>query len=215
MWRHEFCPDPGISDLARHRIPDRAGRTAHLPGRFARALLTMVTIGACAVAGIVVVAAIATRLPGPGRYTIFGHPVMTVLSGSMTPVIRAGDLIVDDPVTAAQARHLHAGQIASFRLAPGSQTVITHRIASVVTVRGAVLYRTRGDANNGPDGELRPSADVAGIFRFDVPRGGYVLTALHRGHVLSLLAASLALWFLAGMLWRRARHGDQGKEALP
>jgi signal peptidase len=140
---------------------------------------------------------------------------MIVLSGSMTPVIRTGDLIVDDPVTAVRARHLHAGQIASFRLAAGSRTVITHRIVGVVTARGAVRYRTKGDANNGPDSEPRPPADVAGVFRFDVPRGGYVLMALHRGQVLSLLAASLALWFLARLLYRRARHGDQRQEAMP
>ena len=57
------------------------------------------------------VIAVATHISRDGGYTAFGHPVMTVLSGSMAPVIRTGDLIVDNPVTPAQASTLQPGQI--------------------------------------------------------------------------------------------------------
>ena len=174
-------------------------------GRMASAAGT-VLLSVAAVLAIVI--AIATHLSRTGEYTAFGHPVMTVLSGSMTPVIRTGDLIVDSPVTPAQASSLRPGQIISVREAPGSQSVITHRIVAVKMAHGTVSYVTTGDANNAPDSTLRPASDVVGVFRFAGPRGGYVLAALHRRMVLGLLLASPLLLLLAGPLFQLARRMD-------
>jgi signal peptidase I len=154
------------------------------------------------------VIAIATHFSRDGTYTAFGHPVMTVLSGSMTPVIRTGDLIVDNPVTPAQASSLRPGQIISVREAPGSHKLITHRIVAVQVAHGIVSYVTKGDANNAPDGTPRPASEVVGVFRFAIPRGGYVLAALHRPLVLGLLLASPLLLLLAGPLFQFARRMD-------
>jgi signal peptidase len=178
--------------------------------RLAGAVVTAaVTVLVAMAAVLAIVMAVATHFARDGQYTAFGHPVMTVLSGSMTPVIRTGDLIVDNPVTAAQARNLHAGQIISVREAPRSQVIITHRIVAVKVAHGAVSYVTKGDANNAPDTPLRPASDVVGVFRFAIPRGGYILSALHRPLVLGLLLASPVLWFLAGPLFRLARSMDE------
>lgn len=160
-------------------------------------LSTVAVAGLCVVAVLAVVAAIATRLSPRGQDTAFGHPVMTVMSGSMAPVIGTGDLIVDNPVSATQASHLRVGQIISFRAAPGSRRVFTHRIVAVRVSRGQVSYVTKGDANNAADVSARPASDVIGVFSFAIPRGGYVLTAWHRPLVLGLLLASFALWMLA------------------
>jgi signal peptidase len=175
---------------------------------FTGALSTIGVVLVCVLASLAIVLAVASRLSPRGQYVVFGHPVMTVLSGSMTPVIRTGDLIVDNPVTAAQARQLHVGQIISVRQTPYSHSVITHRIIAVEVHSGVVDYVTKGDANNAPDTTLRPSSDVIGVFRFDVPRGGYILAALHRPLVLGLLLASPVLWFLAGPFYRLARRMD-------
>ena len=121
-------------------------------------LSVLSALGAVLVSMLAVVAviiAVATHLPARGQYTAFGHPVLTVLSGSMTPVIRTGDLIVDDAVTPAKARQLRVGQIASFRAGPGSPVIITHRIVARTVVLGVVEYQTKGDANNAPDIGLR------------------------------------------------------------
>jgi signal peptidase I len=159
-------------------------------------------------AAATIVVAVASHLSPAGQYTMFGHPVMTVLSGSMTPVIRTGDLIVDNPVTATQAEHLQVGQVVSFREAPGSTTIITHRIIAVQDQNGQVSYVTKGDANNAADSPARPAADVVGVFSHDIPRGGYLLADMHRPLVLGLLAASIALFFLAGPLFRAARQPE-------
>jgi hypothetical protein len=71
-----------------------------------RALSTTVTVLVSIVAVLAIVLAVATRTSVNGQFAAFGHPVMSMLSGSMTGVINTGDLIVDDPVTPAQAQHL-------------------------------------------------------------------------------------------------------------
>jgi signal peptidase len=194
------------------------GRTVtHAPTakRFVvRGISTTATILAAIIASLAIIAAIATHFSPRGQYVMFGHPVMSVLSGSMSPVIRTGDLIVDDPVTAAQAEHLQVGQIVSFREAPGSTSVITHRIVAVQVHDGMVSYVTKGDANNAADTPARPASDVVGVFSSDIPRGGYILSALHRPVVLGSLIASLVLGFLAGPLFRFARQ-QSGNNALP
>ena len=183
--------------------------------RAGRAVSSVITVLVSMVAALAVVITIATHFSRDGQYTAFGHPVMSVLSGSMTPVIRTGDLIVDNPVTAAQARNLHVGQIISVREAPGSQAIITHRIVAVKVSHETVSYVTKGDANNAPDTPLRPASDVIGVFRFAIPRGGYVLAALHRPLVLDLLLASPVLWFLAGPLFQLARRLDEPEDENP
>ncbi len=195
-------PGPAGPAHRRARRQPRAGRM------FLRALSATAAVMVSLFAALMILVAVASHLSPNGQFTVFGHPVMTVLSGSMSPVIRTGDLIVDDPVTAAQAGHLRAGQIVSFREAPGSTTVITHRIIAVQDRGGQVAYVTKGDANNAPDSPARPAADVAGVFSHDIPRGGYLLADLHRPLVLGLLAASVALFFLAGPLLRYARQPE-------
>jgi len=169
---------------------------------------TIVTVLAVIVASIALVLAVATHFSPRGQYRVFGHPVMIVLSGSMTPVIRTGDLVVDDSVTAVQARNLHVGQIISVRDTPGSQTIITHRIVGVLHTGEHVSYITKGDANQSADATPRPASDVVGVFSEVVPRGGYILNALHEPLVLGLLLASPILWFLAGLFFQWAREMD-------
>ena len=171
-------------------------------------LSTIVTVLVVMVAAVAVVIAVATHFSTDGNYTVFGHPVKVVLSGSMTPVIKTGDLIVDNPVSASDAEHLRVGQIASFRDTPGSQTIITHRIIAVRATGAQISYITKGDANQSADSVPRPASDVVGVFDFAIPRGGYILNALHTPLVLGLLLASPILWFLAGPLFAYARKLD-------
>jgi signal peptidase len=160
-----------------------------------------VTILISLVAVLTVAIAIGSRTSADGQRVVFGQPVMTIISGSMTPTIAVGDIVVDAPVTAAQASHFHVGQIISFRATPGSPEIITHRIVAVRVQDGAVSYITKGDANNSADSTPRPASDVIGLYRFPIPRGGYVLVAMHTPRVIVMLLASALLWIVAGLLF--------------
>ncbi len=170
---------------------------------------TLFAVVAVMVAAVVMVVAVGTRLSAKEQYTAFGHPVLVVLSGSMSPVINTGDLIVDNGVSADSATKLHAGQIITFYDQPGSRLVFTHRIVRVVHQRGRVLYETKGDANNAPDGTLRPASSVIGTYAGRMPRGGYFLRNLHRPTVLGLLLLSPLLWLVAAPLLEWAREEDE------
>jgi signal peptidase len=193
-----------------------AGRRTRSPWRWClRALSLTATVLVAIAVTLTIVAAIAIQLSDQAQYTVFGHPVLTVLSGSMSPVIRTGDLIIDSPVTARQAWRLHAGQIISFRSAPGSMVIITHRIVGRTVIHGKVDYLTKGDANNSADTILRPAGDVIGVFRQAISRGGYILNALHRPIVPGMLLLSVLLWTIAGPLYRWAKALDNHRINQP
>ena len=182
---------------ARPKTSRRGGR------RTVRAVSTVVTVLVSMVAALAIVLAVAGRMSG-GQAMVFGHPVMSMISGSMTGTINTGDLFVDDQLTAAQAGQLHPGQVITFREQPGSTTLITHRIVAVETIGGAVNYLTKGDANNAADAMPRPASDVVGLYRFSIPRGAYVLAALRQPKVIGMLLGSVVLFFLAGSLFSAA-----------
>jgi signal peptidase I len=162
------------------------------------------------VALLSIVVALSTHLAPNGQLGIFGHPVMSVISGSMAPEINTGDLVIDKKLTVEQAAHLHKGQVISFRADVGSHQIFTHRIVSVETgAHGTVGYVTKGDANDSRDEVIRPSTNVVGLYQAKIPAGGYILSALHRPLVLWLILAAPVLWLLSEPLWKWARQAEQ------
>lgn len=187
------------------------------PWRIARGIAsTAVGIMFGALALLAVVVAVSSHLSPAGQLRIAGHPVMSVLSGSMAPIIDTGDLIVDDKLTPLQAASLRPGQIISFRPAADRPQIFTHRIVAVeVAPDGSVAYLTKGDANDSRDDRATPSTNIVGLYHSRVPAGGYVLAALHRPQVLGLLLASPLLWLLSGSLWSWARDTDEPTVLAP
>lgn len=195
-----------------------AWRTVRSVGAWVLTIL-LLFVFACAIALAVMV-----RTPPNGGEccTVLGHPVMSVLSGSMSPVIQTGDMIVDRAVTPAQAANLEVGTIISFKVIgqQGQTLIFTHRIVGIVrNTDGTVAeYKTKGDANQGLDqanGWPSPQA-VVGVYDFRIPRGGYILGDLHKPVVLALLFAAPVLWFVSSWLFRKAREieEDGGSRAV-
>jgi signal peptidase len=121
---------------------------------------------------------VATR-PGPdGVGRLAGHPVLTIVSGSMSPAFDTGDAAVDR-VVASETTTLHSGDVITFR-APAadgatSSVLITHRITAVIrSAGGATLYATRGDHNQTDDPAPVPASNVVAVYQFHVPVAGCV-----------------------------------------
>lgn len=190
------------------RTPGTAGSGSR---RLRRALGTTAAAVAVLVAVLLLVGSIAMRLSPGGRYAVLGHPVLVVLSGSMTGTIDTGDLIVGNPIDPAAARRLRAGQVITFHDAPGSSMVVTHRILRVVHRNGAVLYETKGDANQTADLALRPASTVFATYAWRIPRGGRFLVNLRRPDVLGLLLLAPILWLLGGALRQMGRDEPAGE----
>ena len=176
---------------------------------FRKVFVATLNVAVMSIAVMMVIVSFATHEVAPGDYETFGHPVLSMLSGSMTPVISTGDLVVDSAVTPTQASALHVGQIISFRIAADSPVVITHRIIKVEHLATGVAYVTKGDANSSIDTPARPAANVIGVVAYRIPKGGYILTGLRRPVVvLAFLVAVLMALSVSPMI-RWARRAER------
>lgn len=127
----------------------------------------------------------ATRLVGLTPYT--------VLSNSMDPTYPVGSVIY---VRTVDTEELEKGDVITYRL-PGG-TVVTHRIEEVLgTTPEDRSFRTKGDANETPDGSpVAPSA-IIGEALFGIPFLGYISEFVqHPSGMIALLAICAAVLIL-------------------
>ena len=95
-----------------------------------------------------------------------------VLTDSMAPTIKAGDIVLLDPTTHSVPK---IGDIAAYtgRRFDGTEVgVFTHRIVGGDAVNGFIM---KGDNNPSPDIQRPKVADVSGIVVFKLPLIGKVL----------------------------------------
>ena len=94
---------------------------------------------------------------------IGGYSPLIVLTDSMYPEIKSGDLIVcqnADPAT------IQVGDVISFFDPAGNGTsVVTHRVIELVQEDGVTKWRTRGDNNNTEDKVLVAPENLVGIWK--------------------------------------------------
>ena len=160
----------------------------------------------CAAALVLALAVLVPALLGFQRYVI--------TSGSMTGTYDRGSLVFDRVVATSGLRE---GDVITFR-PPGQAGLVTHRIASVRTVRGQRVFTTKGDANRTADvwGPLTLRDARQARVAFHVPYVGYGIAALCdrrvRMVVIGLPALLIAISTLAG-LWRDT--SPQARESRP
>ena len=91
---------------------------------------------------------------------IGGKTPLIVLTDSMYPEIKAGDLIICEDVEAGDVK---VGDVISFFDPAGNgTTVVTHRVNSIETVNGKLYFRTQGDNNNTEDRLSVPEENLVG-----------------------------------------------------
>jgi signal peptidase len=131
----------------------------------------------------------------------FGWRALTVMSGSMEPAIRTGDVIVARQIPAAEAQ---PGQVVTFSDPSAQKKLITHRIKSVSVVKGTARFVTQGDANTGVERWTVPADGSVGLVERRIPKIGYVAVWAHtRPGMLALLIPLLAIAVLELIsLWR-------------
>ena len=108
-----------------------------------------------------------------------GWSPTTVTSGSMSPSIRAGDVVFHEP---PEVDELAQRTIVLFDDGNGGQ--VLHRIFEV-TDQGLI---TKGDANTDPDSRTVAPEEVVGVGRLVVPLIGLPLVWLDDGNVVAVVA---------------------------
>ena len=149
------------------------------------------------VVGLLVGVALAVTAP-----RAVGWQTHTVMSGSMSPAIATGDVVVGRSVPASQIR---SGDVVTFKDPSDPSRLLTHRVQHVETAGGTTSARTRGDANTGTETWQVPADGTVGVVVYRLPRVGYVLHAAGSpaGRV-ALVAVPAVLWGLLSLidLWR-------------
>ncbi|MDZ4993088.1 signal peptidase I [Clostridium perfringens] len=116
-----------------------------------------------------------------------GFRTYSILSGSMEPEIRTGDLAI---VKSAKMNQVEPGDVITFKY---EGNTVTHRIIEK-NEEGLI---TKGDNNNAEDTEIVKEEDLIGKVLFHIPLLGYVTVFLSKPIVISglmLLIAISILW---------------------
>lgn len=80
---------------------------------------------------------------------LMGYQTTTMLTGSMSPGINPGDVVVAGQVPVAD---LKVGDVITYHIPIEDQRVETHRVVDISTgADGLTTVRTKGDANQGVD----------------------------------------------------------------
>lgn len=108
---------------------------------------------------------------------VFTYAPRVILSGSMEPDIKIGDVVIIHKISGEEAG---MGDIILF---PHSKDMkVTHRIISVKTEEKQRFFTTKGDANPEPDTDLVPEENVQGKVVAVVPKMGW-LSLMLRGAI--------------------------------
>jgi len=131
-----------------------------------------------------------------------GYRSFTVRSGSMTPAIETGDVVVTKTISPLAAR---VGDVVTFVDPEGSGKLFSHRVQSVRAVGEEIAFVTRGDANTSTERWRVPGDGSVGRVAYRIPKIGYALSRIDSGPArLALIAipALLLLWAALVRIWR-------------
>lgn len=143
-----------------------------------RTAARLLALGCCILVGAALVVVVAIPFAVHGQ-------AMTVLTGSMSPSIPVGSIVLVRPVDPST---LEVGDVATYQKAPDKTDYITHRVAEIDDSTTPAQFIFKGDANRGPDLTPVVPGQIRGEVWFHVPYLGAIRDALHGKGGISLVA---------------------------
>lgn len=116
---------------------------------------------------------------------IFDYSICYVLTGSMDPAIKEGEVILIkkvDPTT------IQVGDIITYQSTQGmlAGQNITHRVTAISN-QGQLLFTTKGDANSAQDNEAVTVEKIKGVYQQKMPFVQFFVTAISNPIVFGLI----------------------------
>ena len=131
---------------------------------------------------------------------ISGGELLAIRTGSMTPMMKPGDLLISRDV---DPRTIRRGDVITFRVPEADNTLVTHRVTKVDEKGNS--FTTKGDANDTVDPFTTNAKDVLGIRWFSIPDVGRLMVFLSSGIGTALLIGiPAAIYFGQTLADRRA-----------
>lgn len=125
------------------------------------------------------------------NFGLFGYKFYDVLTGSMSPTINPGSLII---VKEMDSNEINEGDIITFK---GSSTsnLTTHRVVEVIEKNNNIKFQTKGDANDVLDPMLVDEGLLVGKVVFNVPYMGKVMSFINQYRVVIVVLIIAYLCF--------------------
>lgn len=106
----------------------------------------------------------------------FRYQALVIATGSMTPNINVGDVVIVDRLKRDSIKKLKVGDVVAYRK---EKVVICHRIINIVKTDDMIYFETQGDANSTPDQLLVEETDIVGIVKTKINYIGYPTVMLN------------------------------------
>ena len=139
-----------------------------------------------------------------------GFCPLIVLTESMEPEIKSGDLII---VKQIDGKDVEVGDVIAFYDPDGNgKSILTHRVTGIDSENGGLSFRTKGDANNTEDKKPVSSDKLVGIYKKRIPGAGHAAMFMQStaGLVVCVL---LPLLLLIGYdVLRRRKYDRQNQQ---
>jgi signal peptidase len=141
---------------------------------------------------------------------VFGYQTATMLTGSMSPQINPGDVVV---AVAEPVEDVQVGDVISYHIPVDDHRVETHRIIEVLHHNdGSIAVRTQGDNNPAPDPWVATlEGDSVWEVKATVPYVGTAIRALRTPAVQNTLMYGGSAILVLGLL--RSIWGRDSKDA--
>lgn len=122
---------------------------------------------------------------------LFGYKFYDVLTGSMSPTINPGSLIIVKEIDDSEVKE---GDVITFK---GSSTsnLTTHRVVEVIEKDKNIKFQTKGDANNVLDPMLIDGNLLVGKVVFDIPYMGKIMSFINQYRVIIVVLIIAYLCF--------------------
>lgn len=177
------------------------------PVRRTRRLLRLAaTVTLCTLLGAATGLGLSVTVPA-----LFGHRVLTVLSGSMQPALSTGDIVINDEISPLDAR---VGDIVTFRDPEDESRLVTHRVRRIRISGSTAFFETKGDVNNTVERWTVDSGGTIGRVEYRIPRLGFVASRVSGHFVRLVLIVVPALLLGAFELWRIWRPASREQDEV-
>lgn len=107
---------------------------------------------------------------------LFKYRSFVIATGSMTPSINKGDMVIIEKLNEDEKNNLKVGDIIAFNM---DGKVVVHRIIKKYNTSKGTFYNTKGDNNNSPDGYLLDIDNIVGLEKFKIRYIGYPTVSIY------------------------------------
>lgn len=161
----------------------------------------VITVAMVAILSVLAITAINNTRRG--NRSIFGLQLYVVLSGSMSPTIKTGSVIILKPV---EPEKIVQGDIITFSSKWNSNSLTTHRVVKVDNEKG-LNFITKGDGNKVQDANPTYSENIKGKVILWIPYAGYIINFLKTPIGFSMITIIILLLIVINKLNIKSKRG--------